>query len=540
MPPQQLVPTELGYGAAVFPQSKFDPTTFGQQVAQQRKVEAEKKEKEEKELEEDIMNTLNPKLPQLKWSNILLGEFEPEYKRHRDDQIKLLDKQNGRLSRLQINEAKYWQERQKAKAAAVNAYYTRIIDAEKLIRSDKRYNTPENRDIIRNLMNISGKTVQKAGGVMKYLENVDPLSDIKPKAEVLDKIKIFKKIRDHVGYAKGIPTTTGEVDEAGNVIYTTDYKNKLQAAKEAAQDEWESNPTVRDNYENEDKFVTEAVQDYMRGTPSQEGTIKGLPKEGKGLNISFGGGTRSKDVKIAEDKDPIRITDVEVDESGVETKGKEYSYDATTYTLGKPMKVTINVERGGNFKAGKFVEDKKLRGQATYDISKVSYFKTADQKINLNDYKGKPAAKQLQEMYGSNVIPQGAFLRGGAAQLVESLGIGQIISEKAYGFGTAVKRAVEQRGDAEKVADLKEQRGNWIELQDVAPSLEAKGYKPRSEEKFSIPERGQENIEQEDKAKLPDFVPGDPVIKDGKQVNIRRKGNITYFYDTARKGWVKQ
>ena len=428
--------TPLGYGAAILPESTFDPTQFGQQVAA---IEQKKKADDaaaKKKRKEDMFKTLNPELGKVKWMSLFQNVFRKDFDDYRKRNIKWYTEQGHKLTDIQQIENLIWTENYNSKAASVNAAWARYSELKKQVETDPRFNTQENRDRLdkyENFIENDPEGLKKAGGdPFQYI--ADNIPYITPKQPKIDIPAEARKAAKEATRTVPLATTT---DEHGRVIDTTSTFVDPKVMRATAKAIWDREPSIQEEYPDADDFEKHFLSYIPGATVDKKGTF--IPKDSKGLSINVGGYSATGGIKLAEGtkKFDLYPTRTEGKFWKKPTKRKEtveIPYVATATKDGKAIEINGVTRNIGVLTADGY--QYIPGGNVNLLMTGIAEMPTLTASIDTKLIKD----KKLRELFQGRATPEG-ILRDGMIllpediRLLEKYGLGENFTYKRYALG---------------------------------------------------------------------------------------------------------
>ncbi len=465
--------TPLGYGAAVLPQSTFDPNKFGQQVAALESKKKDTAKAAAKKAKDKALESMNPELGKLKWTAPYLGEYQDKIKDFRKRNIQNYSQQNGRLTEPQIAENAIFKENTKAEFDLLNEGYTRLTQAQAKVNSDPRYDTPENRALLERYSNPyknDAAALKKAGGILEYIAT-EPLT-LKPKKADLDINKILSGIKTGAG-----TTTTVEdpvVDPVtGQFKVRSKQQQNLAGALSRANQVYDTDQAIQEQYPDKNDFL-QLVSLDNQNVKETDKFIK-PEKDGKGLNINVGGFSSTGDIKISKLDRKGLETDVtrNVASSFADTTiggelspeakkvAKEYiasnSY-AVSDDKGKPISISGFVDSVGLLTENGIENPDGISGNIQIDVSNIEEIPTLSQDIDLNNFKRKSMDLDLLRQRAVNgKLPTGLLLTDKEIKALNKLNLSDAFANETYAVGRIknIKELLDVGGSKKQIKDGK-------------------------------------------------------------------------------------
>lgn len=301
--------TPLGYGVSVLPESTFDATKFGEQVAAERKAEKAATKKQAEKDKDEALKAIDYDYGKLDWIAPQVEHYDKLIKGHRENLTQLYLKQNGKLTTQQLLNDKKFKRKLSSEYNLLNKSYEEFTKLREDIRKKPEiWDTPENREILNKLENPyqNDKAAFKKydNNILNYLAGTNYLNKIKPKSKGID---TASRIAKYISNTKTqVPTFTTDPKTGKRYIKTRQGFDKARFL-DAARLDYENTPYLQEKYETADDWAEEALKGAQQD-------IVGLKGTGGEVNITTGGTTHTKNVKVTPDDKGLRVLKTKKDD----------------------------------------------------------------------------------------------------------------------------------------------------------------------------------------------------------------------------------
>lgn len=426
--------TPLGYGAAVLPQSTFDPLAAGRFVTGLAQKQAEETKKEADQQLKDSLEAINPNLGKLNWSAAFMGEYKDKLDKWRKQNVQWYRNQNGRLSVDQLTENKRFREETKAEFDIINTEYDKFLKLKQKVLTSPKFNTAANREAIKKFENpqqFDKENFKKAGGFLQYIQQ-NPLN-ITPKVDAPDLLARAKKYMENAGIDKKIGQITSRPDLGVNMIEKISSVD-IEAAKLAAGIDWDSDPVLQAFQPDKQKFIENMTPLISQVTNDFE--LRKQPTDATGRTSSNGVSHDNRfNVAVTSGeivRDPQRVEHYPL----VLREYMKNDRNVPVAMIDIFGKKASDLEMNSNITGGQILIDGKWQDLAdgNYDFNggKIIISNTTTQNIRIPPRVYGLVSEELRNIAPDGVIPSGTEISPAQAEILKGINYGNQLAYTPY------------------------------------------------------------------------------------------------------------